>query len=66
MPSDWIASLYQAANTLREESVLDLIEQIPETSAPLAEALNDLANDFRFDEIVRLTQSVMDSLNSSR
>ncbi len=66
MPPDWIASLYQAANTLREESVLDLIEQIPETSAPLAEALNDLANDFRFDEIVRLTQSVMDSLNSSR
>lgn len=66
MPPDWIASLYQAANTLREESVLDLIEQIPETSAPLAEALNDLANDFRFDEIVRLTRSVMDSLNSSR
>ncbi len=66
MPPDWIASLYQAANTLREESVLDLIEQIPETSAPLAEALNDLANDFRFDEIVRLTQSVIDSLNSSR
>ncbi len=66
MPPDWIASLYQAANTLREESVLDLIEQIPETSAPLAEALNDLANDFRFDEIVRLTQSVMDSWNSSR
>jgi CheY-like chemotaxis protein len=66
MPPDWIASLYQAANTLREESVLDLIEQIPETSAPLAEALNDLANDFRFDEIVRLAQSVMDSLNSSR
>jgi CheY-like chemotaxis protein len=66
MPPDWIASLYQAANTLREESVLALIEQIPETSAPLAEALNDLANDFRFDEIVRLAQSVMDSLNSSR
>ncbi len=64
MPPDWLSSLYQAANTLREESVLDLIEQIPETSAPLAEALNDLANDFRFDEIVRLTQSVMDSLNS--
>jgi signal transduction histidine kinase len=66
MPPDWIASVYQAANILREESVLELIEQIPETSAPLATALKDLANDFRFDEIVRLTQSVMDSLNSSR
>ena len=66
MPPQWIASIYQAANTLREETVLELIEQIPETSAPLAEALKDLADGFRFDEIVRLTQSVMDSLNSSR
>jgi len=64
MPFPWIANLYQAANTLREETVLELIEQIPETSAPLAEALKDLANDFRFDEIVRLTQFIMDSLNS--
>jgi CheY-like chemotaxis protein len=61
MPIHWVADLYQAANNLREESVFDLIEQIPETTEALAIALTDLANDFRLDEIVRLTKTVMNS-----
>lgn len=61
MPISWVAQLYEAANKLREESVFELIEQIPETSAALAEALRDLANDFHLDEIVRLTQATLNS-----
>ena len=59
MPRTWVHNLYDAANNLREESVLALIEQIPETFATLAEALRGLANDFHLDQIVRLTQAAL-------
>ena len=64
VPSSWVADLYQAAHKLREESVFELIEQISETSTPLASALRDLANEFRLDEIVRLTQIILNSSTS--
>lgn len=58
MPQTWVKQLYQAASEVNEELVSELIEQIPETSASLAEALRDLVNDFRMDIIVRLTGSI--------
>lgn len=61
MPIRWVSELFEAANNVREESVFELIEQIPETSAALAKALRSLANDFRLDEIVRLTQVTLKS-----
>ncbi|HEY9650145.1 MAG TPA: response regulator [Coleofasciculaceae cyanobacterium] len=63
MPPSWIAQLYQSASEVDEERVNQLIEQIPETSASLTEALKDLVNDFRMDIIVRLTGSIIDSTN---
>jgi signal transduction histidine kinase len=57
IPTAWVAELHEAANKLREESVLHLIEQIDEISPPLATALKELADDFRLDEIVRLTEA---------
>lgn len=65
MPITWVNDLYCAANKLQEESVFELIEQIPETSATLAEALRGLANDFYLDEIVRLTQATLNLGNPS-
>lgn len=59
MPTTWVADLYHAANEVREDSLLDLIEQIPENKAYLADALRDLAHDFRLDIIVRLTKAVI-------
>lgn len=64
MPTAWLENLDFAANHLREESVTELIEQIPETSTALAEALRGLAHDFHLDEIVRLTQATLNLLNS--
>jgi signal transduction histidine kinase len=58
MPVLWVKELYQAANVVNEELVLDLIKKIPEEKATLAQALTDLLNDFRLDVIVRITQSV--------
>lgn len=59
MPTTWLNDIHFAANNLREESVFELIEQIPETSIALAESLRSLANDFHLDEIVRLTQAAL-------
>ncbi|NER52679.1 MAG: hybrid sensor histidine kinase/response regulator, partial [Symploca sp. SIO1A3] len=59
MPTNWVSNLYHAANEVREESVLELIEQIPADKADLADALRDLAHDFRLDVIVRLTKAVI-------
>ncbi len=60
MPQTWVGQLYQAASEVNEELVSELIEQIPGNSAPLAEALRDLVNDFRMDIIVRLTGSILE------
>ncbi|NER50078.1 MAG: response regulator [Symploca sp. SIO1A3] len=59
MPSSWVTDLYHAANQVREESIFELIEQIPENKAHLAKALRELAHDFRLDIIVRLTKDIM-------
>ncbi|MBZ8180264.1 response regulator [Oscillatoria salina] len=60
MPPDWVRELYQAANTVREETIEELIVEIPPTQAALAEALKDLVYNFRLDEIVRLTKQVIE------
>lgn len=62
MPTSWVAQLYQAANEVNEEMVLQLVEQIPSTSAELAESLKILIDDFRLDRIVDLTQRIIQKL----
>src|SRR5919202_1137486 len=62
MPLLWVKELYQAANVVNEELILDLIQKIPDENAALAEALTDLLKDFRLDVIVRITQSVSKEL----
>ncbi|NER21554.1 MAG: response regulator [Symploca sp. SIO1C2] len=59
MPSSWLTDLYHAANQVREESIFELIEQIPENKAHLAKSLRELAHDFRLDIIVRLTKDII-------
>jgi DNA polymerase IIIc chi subunit len=61
MPSGWIVNLEQAAKNLDEELVLQLIEQIPDNNALLAEALKKIIYDFRLDVILRLTQLFLSS-----
>jgi signal transduction histidine kinase len=59
MPKLWVKELYQAANVLNEDLVLDLIQEIFPENTSLAEALTDLFNDFRLDVIVHVTQQVL-------
>ena len=59
MPRLWVKELYQAANVLNEDLVLDLIQEIFPENTSLAETLTDLFNDFRLDVIVHVTQQVL-------
>lgn len=61
MSLNWVQQLLAAANEVNEELVLQLIEQIPENSATLAEALRELIEDFRLDRIVHLTGLIIES-----
>ncbi|MBW4427840.1 MAG: response regulator [Nostoc desertorum CM1-VF14] len=56
MPSGWIAQLHQAALRTDEKLIFSLIEQIPEESVLLANALADWVNNFRIDKVIDLTQ----------
>ncbi|WP_332982569.1 PAS domain S-box protein [Microcoleus sp. A003_D6] len=60
MPTDWLVDLYRAALCVDDKRILELIEQIPETEANLANALTDLVDNFRIDIIIDLTQLYYD------
>lgn len=56
MPNEWIAQLHKTATTCRDDLILQLIEQIPQSHADLAKALEELTYNFRFEEIMKLTE----------
>lgn len=58
MPADWIAELHKAAVSGRDGRMLQLIEQIPESHASLAQALAEKVDNFEFDLIVNLTEQI--------
>ena len=56
MPPEWVEQLYEAAEICSNDMILELIQQIPDVHAPLANALTNWANDFRFERVMELTQ----------
>jgi PAS domain S-box-containing protein len=54
MPVEWCDRLYQAAAQGSDLLVLRLIAEIPTEHAALAKSLNDLVENFRFDQIMAL------------
>jgi PAS domain S-box-containing protein len=56
MSNQWLLELYQAANQADDQLILDILSQIPLENESLAIALTDLVKNFRFDQIINLTQ----------
>jgi PAS domain S-box-containing protein len=56
MPADWIHQLHGAAQECSQPLVLQLLKQIPPEHGALARSINQLATDFRFEDIVALTR----------
>ena len=55
MPPDWIERLQWAARVADEEQILQLLEQLPPSQAPLAQTLRALVSDFQFAKLLELT-----------
>ena len=56
MPREWVEKLHQAALKCLDHLIIELVKEIPETHAPLANTLEDWAINFIFDQIIDLIQ----------
>lgn len=56
MSLDWISQLEKATLELEEESIAELLEQIPDEHALLAQSLQDKLDDFDFGKLLDLAQ----------
>ena len=54
MPSQWLTKLHQASSQLKGKKVVQLIKTIPPEKELLAAKLQKLAENYQFDEILRL------------
>jgi signal transduction histidine kinase/CheY-like chemotaxis protein len=59
MPSEWLTQLEQAASTLDNEAIAQLLNQIPNEHTLLAQVLKNKVDNFDFDEIVNLIQQTV-------
>ncbi|PLZ12667.1 hybrid sensor histidine kinase/response regulator [Fischerella thermalis WC114] len=55
MPDAWIQKLHTAAKECNDESILQLLAQIPTQFPNLIQVLTQLTYNFRFDEIIKVT-----------
>ncbi|MBF2063211.1 MAG: CHASE2 domain-containing protein [Calothrix sp. C42_A2020_038] len=57
MSDEWIDKLHYAAISLNDQSISELVKEIPETEAQLAETLNNLVDNFRLDIIAKCIEN---------
>ncbi|MDJ0706486.1 MAG: ATP-binding protein [Leptolyngbyaceae cyanobacterium MO_188.B28] len=58
MPKTWIQALHQAAIQVDSEVIIQLIQQIPPSQLSLAADLRGLVEQFDYDAIIELTQTI--------
>ena len=57
MPSEWVNELYEAANLIDNEQILQLLEQIPTVDAFFSQTISDWIYNFRCDKIIDLIET---------
>jgi PAS domain S-box-containing protein len=57
LPSEWVNELYEAANLIDNEQILQLLEQIPTVDAFFRQTLSDWIYNFRCDKIIDLIET---------
>ncbi|WP_199245722.1 GAF domain-containing protein [[Phormidium] sp. ETS-05] len=56
MPGEWLEQLYNAASQCSGSLVSQLVAQIPPENQALADVINELVDNFRFDKIMELAR----------
>ena len=59
MPNEWLEKVYFAAKALDDDIILELIDEIPVEQSLLGEKLNSLVEDFQFQTIRQLIESIL-------
>ncbi|MDX2100381.1 MAG: PAS domain S-box protein [Leptolyngbyaceae cyanobacterium bins.59] len=62
MPLHWVIQLYHASLSCEQKAVKQLIRQIPSTHATLVSGLEQLTQNYAFDQIIMLTQPYLSQL----
>jgi CheY-like chemotaxis protein len=57
MPAEWVSQFHYAAAQGSDRLIMQLIEQIPPEHQSLSKGLTHLVRDFRFDQLMALTQT---------
>ncbi|MCX7592388.1 MAG: response regulator, partial [Fischerella sp.] len=57
MPDTWIQKLHQAAKECNDESISELLKQIPAEFTNLIQILKQLTYNFHFDEIMEISKT---------
>ena len=57
MPSEWVNELYEAANLIDNEQILQLLEQLPTGDAFFRQTISDWVYNFRCDKIIDLIET---------
>ena len=60
MPTEWVTRLGEGATKLNNKLIFQALEEIPSEHSEMREAIASLANDFRYDLILKLTLSTAD------
>ncbi|MBE9180338.1 response regulator [Oculatella sp. LEGE 06141] len=60
MSAEWVTTLHQAAIRGFDQPILELIQDIPATHALLAETLTRWTHSFQFEQILELTQPLIE------
>ncbi|PSB01063.1 hybrid sensor histidine kinase/response regulator [Merismopedia glauca] len=60
MPNTWISQLHQAATLADNDLIAELVKAIPATNAPLTQALMSLVDSFGYNQIMILTQEILE------
>ncbi|MBE9143395.1 GAF domain-containing hybrid sensor histidine kinase/response regulator [Planktothrix mougeotii] len=59
MPPAWIQQFHEAVLCTQEKRVFELIQEIPESYSALALTLKKLADEFQFDQILAVTETLI-------
>lgn len=59
LPAEWVQELHQAALQCSAGKISQLITQIPETYISFAQAVLQKADDFEFEQIIKLTEKIL-------
>jgi CheY-like chemotaxis protein len=57
MPLEWTDKFYEAVDSVNDEEIFRLIEQIPPADAPLAQSIVGLIKGFRYDRLIDLMEA---------